>query len=204
MNVDVDVLVQMLVRGLIEGQWTDALKHIAQARGLDASKQHGDWQKVLLNELEFLTVHQITELGVELALRRAIPHPYGGLTDHWKAALKLFKVDFSAIAKQVAADDRAREAEKRKGKKKAAKKTGKKTPAKAKRSRAKKAPAPPVEPAGEPGVCRVCGCTDSTPCPGGCGWVEDDLCSACVDTSQTKRAKRAPAKKKTRARRARK
>lgn len=37
---------------------------------------------------------------------------------------------------------------------------------------------------GEP-VCRVCGCTDSTPCEGGCEWVDDpeeegDLCSACL------------------------
>jgi PRTRC genetic system protein A len=29
-------------------------------------------------------------------------------------------------------------------------------------------------------VCRVCGCTDSTPCEGGCAWVEPDLCSACA------------------------
>ena len=37
--------------------------------------------------------------------------------------------------------------------------------------------------------CRVCGCTDERPCPGGCSWVEDpeggerwQLCSACADT----------------------
>lgn len=30
-------------------------------------------------------------------------------------------------------------------------------------------------------TCRVCGCTDDHACPGGCCWVEDDLCSACVD-----------------------
>ncbi len=29
-------------------------------------------------------------------------------------------------------------------------------------------------------TCRVCGCTDSTVCPGGCDWVERDLCSACA------------------------
>jgi len=29
--------------------------------------------------------------------------------------------------------------------------------------------------------CRVCGCTENNACPGGCSWVEDDLCSACVD-----------------------
>lgn len=27
--------------------------------------------------------------------------------------------------------------------------------------------------------CRVCGCTDDKACPGGCCWVEDDLCSQC-------------------------
>ena len=29
--------------------------------------------------------------------------------------------------------------------------------------------------------CRVCGCTDMHACEGGCSWVEDDLCSACVE-----------------------
>lgn len=30
-------------------------------------------------------------------------------------------------------------------------------------------------------VCRICGCTWNNACPGGCYWVEEDLCSACVD-----------------------
>jgi hypothetical protein len=29
--------------------------------------------------------------------------------------------------------------------------------------------------------CRVCGCTYSNGCPGGCYWVEDDLCSRCAE-----------------------
>jgi len=29
--------------------------------------------------------------------------------------------------------------------------------------------------------CRVCGCTDDWACPEGCWWVEEDLCSACVE-----------------------
>ena len=29
-------------------------------------------------------------------------------------------------------------------------------------------------------VCRVCGCTQFNACPGGCYWVEHDLCSACA------------------------
>ncbi len=38
--------------------------------------------------------------------------------------------------------------------------------------------------AGDP-ACRVCGCTENTPCPGGCMWVEDpkllgELCSSCA------------------------
>ena len=29
-------------------------------------------------------------------------------------------------------------------------------------------------------VCRVCGCTEGNACPGGCWWIEDDLCSECA------------------------
>lgn len=34
--------------------------------------------------------------------------------------------------------------------------------------------------------CRVCGCTEDDPCPGGCSWVPDpemlgDLCSRCLE-----------------------
>lgn len=29
-------------------------------------------------------------------------------------------------------------------------------------------------------ICRECGCTDDAACEGGCTWVEEDLCSACV------------------------
>ena len=32
-----------------------------------------------------------------------------------------------------------------------------------------------------PGTCRVCGCTENDPLPGGCFWVEADLCSACAE-----------------------
>lgn len=33
--------------------------------------------------------------------------------------------------------------------------------------------------------CRICGCTEWAPCPGGCSWVPDpalegDLCSQCL------------------------
>jgi hypothetical protein len=46
--------------------------------------------------------------------------------------------------------------------------------------------------AGGPGVrlhlqrrCRVCNCTYSDPCPEGCEWVEDDLCSACLPENES-------------------
>lgn len=29
--------------------------------------------------------------------------------------------------------------------------------------------------------CRVCGCDWNHPCPGGCWWVEEDLCSSCAE-----------------------
>ncbi len=30
-------------------------------------------------------------------------------------------------------------------------------------------------------ACRSCGCTEHNACPGGCWWVEEDLCSACAE-----------------------
>lgn len=39
----------------------------------------------------------------------------------------------------------------------------------------------------EAGVCRVCGCTDFLPCPGGCAWVEPDLCSACATDEELRK-----------------
>lgn len=33
-------------------------------------------------------------------------------------------------------------------------------------------------------TCRVCGCTDDNACPGGCYWVEDDLCSRCAELGE--------------------
>jgi hypothetical protein len=32
--------------------------------------------------------------------------------------------------------------------------------------------------------CAVCGCTDTTPCPGGCSWVRKNLCSACAEKAE--------------------
>ncbi|MEW9124336.1 MAG: hypothetical protein AB2421_16615 [Thermotaleaceae bacterium] len=37
--------------------------------------------------------------------------------------------------------------------------------------------------------CRICGCTWYTPCEGGCYWVEEDLCSACVEKSKMENKK---------------
>ena len=37
-----------------------------------------------------------------------------------------------------------------------------------------------TEPNAAKRACRVCGCTDERACPGGCSWVEADLCSACA------------------------
>jgi hypothetical protein len=33
-------------------------------------------------------------------------------------------------------------------------------------------------------LCRVCGCSTYDPCPGGCYWVEPELCSRCLGESQ--------------------
>ena len=33
-------------------------------------------------------------------------------------------------------------------------------------------------------ACRHCGCTDFSACAGGCSWVAEDLCSACVEPAE--------------------
>ena len=39
--------------------------------------------------------------------------------------------------------------------------------------------------------CRVCGCDWNHPCPDGCWWVEEDLCSSCAEElKQKNRSKR--------------
>ena len=37
--------------------------------------------------------------------------------------------------------------------------------------------------------CQVCGCTDSTPCIGGCSWVRKNLCSACAQKQKEEEEK---------------
>lgn len=34
--------------------------------------------------------------------------------------------------------------------------------------------------------CHICGCTWNNACPGGCYWVEENLCSACVGKEEQK------------------
>lgn len=38
-------------------------------------------------------------------------------------------------------------------------------------------------------ACRECGCTDDCACPGGCWWVEPDLCSTCATPARQPGAK---------------
>lgn len=38
-------------------------------------------------------------------------------------------------------------------------------------------------------ICRRCGCTAWEACPGGCEWVEADLCSACAPALKKKVSK---------------
>jgi hypothetical protein len=31
------------------------------------------------------------------------------------------------------------------------------------------------------GVCRACACSEYDPCPEGCGWAQEDLCTSCAE-----------------------
>lgn len=39
----------------------------------------------------------------------------------------------------------------------------------------------PRVPASLGGICRSCGCSQNDACADGCGWVAEDLCTACVE-----------------------
>ncbi|PKN06634.1 MAG: hypothetical protein CVU73_15830 [Deltaproteobacteria bacterium HGW-Deltaproteobacteria-8] len=53
-------------------------------------------------------------------------------------------------------------------------------------------PAPKARPVALPEpTCRKCGCTETRACPGGCWWVEPDLCSACAPKTSKAKAPRA-------------
>lgn len=64
-----------------------------------------------------------------------------------------------------------------------------------KNTRNKKCPYPKcngkVIPAPENQKCRVCGCTWDNACPGGCYWVEPDLCSACAEKEAIQKRRKA-------------
>ena len=45
-------------------------------------------------------------------------------------------------------------------------------------------------PEASPARCRVCGCTEEKACPGGCSWVEVDLCSRCAEKTKKPLAQR--------------
>lgn len=66
---------------------------------------------------------------------------------------------------------KARESKQAKPEKKSAKANKKAGSVKRKRGRPRK------------GICRVCGCTETSPCPGGCAWTDKSqtLCTACED-----------------------
>ncbi len=42
---------------------------------------------------------------------------------------------------------------------------------------------------GKERTCRICGCTWEHGCPGGCWWVEPDLCSACASKVHSEETK---------------
>ncbi len=43
---------------------------------------------------------------------------------------------------------------------------------------------------GDVRICRVCGCTALLACPGGCHWIERDLCSQCASLDEPDSAER--------------
>ena len=140
---------------------------------------YGGLTKAGVAALGKVEMPHLRALVIELLVGdRASSHYSSSYTDGWSAACELVGLDMKAFEAQVP---------KAGAKKKAAGK-------KAKASAATIADIDLGDDDGDAGVeertCRKCGCTEDAACEEGCSWVEEDLCSQCVEP--------APATKKTR------
>lgn len=162
-------LLELLVRAFAARAWNEVQKAILDRRGVET--KGGDIEKKLLKLIkDSPTNADVQGFAMELALG-AGQLGYGGANEVWKDGMQLAGLEFSDFEKLVAAQERA-----------------KKKPAPAGAAKAAKTKK------GTPGVCRGCGCTDTTPCcddeGNACSWAEPDLCSACAGPKPKKRTKR--------------
>jgi ParB/RepB/Spo0J family partition protein len=171
------VLLDLFTVALVHGSQHEARSATCKRRGLLKKEPAGarglDVEELLSKACEAASEHERWSIGIELAVRRSAPSTWNSGGELWQLALKSFAIDYKAIEKQVAAEQRA----KSNGKKKE-----------------KKPPRAPAKSSGA-GVCRECGCTDEAACPGGCAWVEPDLCSSCAPDGAVmgKNGKKSPA-----------
>lgn len=137
--------------------------------------KNNEWSRPHESDVFLKTIDSFGESGLQLLLVKclAIEHvlsgySYGSKKGPTYDALTALELDPEEIKKKVAAEydeERSKKIRRAKSKSKKAKTDGK------------------------TGTCRVCGCTETTPCldpetgeP--CFWVEPDLCSACVSKHQ--------------------
>ena len=114
-----DKLVPLLVRALVRSSWDDTHQAIVRSRELD--KKKGSFRgalKAVLAHADTLDATGLAGLGLEIALRKFGPSRHSPANPEWSEALKVLKIDFAAIERQIAKD--AKDAKAKAPKKKAA------------------------------------------------------------------------------------
>jgi ParB/RepB/Spo0J family partition protein len=159
-----DQTLRQITKALLGEVWADKRAEVCRRRELEIPEtkngRHAAIELALEQAIDRMDGPMLVGLLAELAAMRHVRNVWGTDKER-KAFWSHFEVDPRAVEKEVRRE----------------KATGKKPAARAR---------PQAEDLDEDlqdqdvHACRECGCTEDTPCEGGCWWVEDDLCSACV------------------------
>jgi len=166
-----DELLRSALRLLWRRLWDDKCAFLAKVEGWEKPErkpnQYGNpWKRVGQGKIDALPGKELPLFLMKIALIEELdPSQYSmdNKPSTLEACAATLKVDCKKAKAAVLAEFRLKAAGKSKTAKTPRKSGGKSTP----------------------GVCRVCGCTETTPCETEsgepCRWVEPDLCSACQE-----------------------
>ncbi len=183
---------ELLAIGVFEGLWTDHQKEIAAHHEWEAEKKKGgygiDYDGMIRKRIPGFSPPELASFLMELSVIRQIDGPgYGNAKDRLLELAALCGVDSKAIEKNLIAEEKAKEAKKKvPSKKKAPAAQSSKTKGKSAKSdherrakwmkrKTKKPGTSPLDADQSPDdqdACEKCGCTENSPCPGGCAWSE--------------------------------
>lgn len=121
---------ELLVGATIESVWSETGKAVCERRGLEqdhgkksksksrfSGRARADTEELLTAHIAGKTGEEKLALVFELLVLRSAPSNWGSTGEPWKKALSLFKVDFSKLEREVAAELQAKAKERQATKK---------------------------------------------------------------------------------------